>query len=143
MVSLRFLLDSNVISEPTRPFPNPGVLRRMREHQDEMGIAAVVWHELLFGCERLPLSRKRSAIESYLLGTVRVSLPILPYDPVAAEWHAAERARLVAAGKTPSFADGQIAATAKANNLILVTANLAHFEIFKGLRIEDWREREG
>ena len=140
MVNLRFLLDSNVISEPTRPFPNPGVLRRMREHQDEMGIATVVWHELLFGCERLPPSRKRSAIESYLFGTVRASLPILPYDQAAAEWHASERARLVAAGKTPSFADGQIAAIAKANDLVLVTANLSHFQPFVGLRIEDWME---
>ncbi|HSN87798.1 MAG TPA: type II toxin-antitoxin system VapC family toxin, partial [Thermoanaerobaculia bacterium] len=130
MVNLRFLLDSNVISEPTRPFPNPGVLRRMREHQDKMGIAVVVWHELLFGCERLPPSRNRSAIESYLFGTVRASLPILPYDQAAAKWHASERARLVAAGRTPSFADGQIAAIAKANDLVLVTANLSHFQPF-------------
>ncbi|HKV09583.1 MAG TPA: type II toxin-antitoxin system VapC family toxin [Thermoanaerobaculia bacterium] len=139
MVNLRFLLDSNVVSEPTRPFPNPGVLRRMREHQDKMGIAAIVWHELLFGCERLPSSRKRSAIESYLFGTVRV-LPILPYDQAAAEWHASERARLVAAGRTPSFADGQIAAITKTNDLVLVTANWSHFEPFEGLRIESWME---
>jgi tRNA(fMet)-specific endonuclease VapC len=139
MVNLRFLLDSNAVSELMRPFPNPGVLRKGREHQDEMGIATVVWHELLFGCERLPPSRKRSAIESYLFGTVR-SLPILPYDRAAAEWHASERARLVAAGRTPSFADGQIAAIAKANDLVLVTANLSHFELFEGLRIESWME---
>lgn len=140
MVNLRFLLDSNVVSEPTRPFPNPGVLRRMREHQDEMGIAAVVWHELLFGYERLPPSRKRSAIERYLFGTVRVSLPILPYDQAAAEWHASERSRLVTAGRTPPFADGQIAAVAKVNDLVLVTANLSHFEPFEGLRTENWME---
>lgn len=140
MVNLRFLLDSNVVSEPTKPLPNPGVLRKLREHQDAIGIATVVWHELLFGCERLPSSRKRIAIERYLFETVRASLPILPYDLAAAEWHATERARLVAAGRTPSFVDGQIAAVAKVNDLILVTANLSHFEPFEGLRVEDWRE---
>jgi tRNA(fMet)-specific endonuclease VapC len=140
VVKLRFLLDSNVISEPARPSPNPGILQKLREHQDEMAIASVVWHELLFGCERLPASRKRQAIEDYLFGTVLASLPILSYDEAAARWHAAERARLVASGKTPPFNDAQIAAVAKTNNLVLVTANRMHFDFFEGLQVEDWRE---
>jgi predicted nucleic acid-binding protein len=41
----------------------------------------------------------------------------------AAEWHAAERARLAALGKTPPFVDGQITAIAYANSLTLVTLN--------------------
>lgn len=137
-MKLRFLLDSNVISEPTRLSPNPGILRRLREHQDEMAIASVVWHELLYGCERLPASRKRRAIESYLFETV-LTLPILPYDEAAAQWHAAERARLEARGKTPPFNDSQIAAIAKTKSLTLVTGNLAHFESFEGLQMVDWR----
>lgn len=104
-----------------------------------MAIASVVWHELLFGCERLPASRKRRAIEDYLFEAV-ATLPILPYDEAAAQWHAAERARLVAGGKTPPFSDSQIAAIAKTNDLVLVTANRMHFELFEGLQIEDWRE---
>lgn len=104
-----------------------------------MATAAPAWHELLFGCERLPPSRKRQAIESYLFRTVRASIPILPYDQAAAEWHATERARLTGLGKTPAFIDGQIAAIAKVNNLILVTSNLAHFEPFEELQIRDWR----
>ena len=102
--------------------------------------AAPVWNELLFGCERLPPSRKREAIESYLFRTVRASIPILPYDQAAAEWHAAERAKLSALGKTPPFIDGQIAAIAKINNLILVTSNRSHFEPFEGLQLQDWKE---
>jgi tRNA(fMet)-specific endonuclease VapC len=140
VVKLRFLLDSNVISEPARPSPNPGILRKLREHQDKMAIASVVWHELLYGCERLPPSRKRRAIEDYLFGTVLAALPILPYDETAAKWHAAERAHLEARGKTPPFNDSQIAAIAKTNDLVLVTANRMHFEFFAGLQIEDWRE---
>ena len=138
-MSLRFLLDANVISEPLRPSPSSGVLRGLGEHEGKVAIASVVWHELRFGCERLPASRKRSAIESYLSEVIRATVPILPYDRTAAEWHARERARLTSLGKTPPFADGQIAAIAKVNELILVTGNRSHFEAFEGLRIEDWR----
>jgi tRNA(fMet)-specific endonuclease VapC len=71
---------------------------------------------------------------------VRPSIPVLPYDQAAAEWHAAERARLSAAGKTPAFVDGQIAAIAKVNDLILVTSNRSHFENFRELQVEDWKD---
>jgi len=104
-----------------------------------MGIASVVWNELLFGWERLPPSRRKMEIEHYLLTTIKGTMPILPYDEVAATWHARERARLTAIGRTPPPLDGQIAATAKAHDLVLVTFNRAHFEAFRGLEIEDWR----
>lgn len=139
-MTLRFLLDTNVLSEPVRPFPHHGVLQKLREHREEIATASLVWHELLFGCERLPPSRKRTAIESYLLRTVRASIPVLTYDQNAAEWHASERVRLAAQGKTPPFVDGQIAAIAKINGLVLVTSNRAHFEPFEGLEIQDWKE---
>jgi tRNA(fMet)-specific endonuclease VapC len=138
-VSLRFLLDTNIVSEAIRPFPIPAVLDKIEQNKGRVGIATVVWHELLFGLERLPPSRKRNALEAYLLRVVQATMPILPYDQAAAEWHARERARLVAIGRTPPFLDGQIAAVAKANDLVLVTANRAHFESFEGLQIEDWR----
>jgi tRNA(fMet)-specific endonuclease VapC len=137
---MRFLLDTNVLSEPVRPSPHSGVLSRLREHRGEIATAAPVWNELLFGCGRLPPSRKREAIESYLFQTVRASIPILPYDQAAAEWHAAERARLAVLGKAPPFVDGQIAAIAKVNSLVLVTSNRSHFESFGGLQIQDWKE---
>jgi tRNA(fMet)-specific endonuclease VapC len=138
-VTTRFLLDTNVLSEPVRAAPHPQVLSRLREHDKEVATAALVWNELLFGCERLPPSRKREAIASYLFHTVRASMPILPYDQAAAEWHAAQRVRLTAAGRPPAFVDGQIAAIAKVNDLVLVTSNLSHFDAFAGLRVEDWK----
>ena len=137
-MKLRYLLDTKVVSEPLRPVPAPGVLRRLRRHDGEIAIPSVVWHELQFGCQRLPRSRRRTAIEHYLQEVVLTNLPILDYDRAAAEWHAHERARLVSAGRTPPFIDGQIAAIARVNDLILVTANKSDFGGFKGLRVECW-----
>jgi tRNA(fMet)-specific endonuclease VapC len=133
-----YLLDTNVISEPLRPAPNPGILERLRRHQAHLATASIVWHELLFGCYRLPASERRRVIEEYLGRVVASSIEILPYDEAAAGWHAAERARLAAAGRTPPFADGQIAAVARTNDLILVTLNVADYVGFQDLRIEDW-----
>ena len=137
-MSLRFLLDTNVLSEPTRPIPNANVVKMLKRHKEEVATATVVFHELLFGCKRLPESRKRRILESYLYETVRVQIPLLPYDANAAIWHATERARLSSIGKTPSFADGQIAAIAKVNELILVTNNVSDFADFLDLPIENW-----
>jgi tRNA(fMet)-specific endonuclease VapC len=67
-------------------------------------------------------------------------MPVLPYDAAASEYHAIERARLERIGRTPSFADGQIAAIAHTNDLILVTINLNDFGGFQDLRVESWQE---
>lgn len=135
---LRYLLDTNTISDPARLNPNPGILRRLRQHDGEIALAAPVWHELWFGCERLPPSKKRSRIEDYLQSLQE--LPVLAYDSAAAEWHARERVRLAVLGRPTPFMDGQIAAIASAHGLIVVTSNVRDFDVFEGLPIEDWRE---
>ena len=135
---MKYLLDTNVVSEPLRPRPDPQVLRQLKEHEGEIALPSPVWHELNYGRARLPRSRRRRAIERYLSDVLAVSFPILGYDRATAEWHAMERARLAAKGKTPSFVDGQIAAIAFVNDLALVTANRADFRGFKGLRVEGW-----
>ncbi len=137
-MSLKFLLDTNVVSEPLRPSPDPTLMRRLRRHEGETAIASIVWHELQFGFERLAESRRRAAIERYLEEVVVASFPILDYDRDAAEWHARERARLEAAGKPPPFVDAQIAAIACVNDLVLVTANKDHFRGFKDLKVQSW-----
>jgi tRNA(fMet)-specific endonuclease VapC len=136
---LRYLLDTNVITEPLRPQPNARTLARLRQHQHEIAIAAIVWHELWYGCERAPTLARRSAIEHYLTHVVAATVPVLPYHEAAALWHGRERARLTALGRTPPFADGQIAAIAYTHQLTLVTFNTADYVNFSGLVIEDWR----
>lgn len=137
-MNLKYLLDTNVVSEPLRPVPAPKVLRHLRRHDGETAIASIVWHELRFGCARLPKSRRREAIERYLEEVVLANFPVLDYGRAAAEWHAGERTRLEAAGRTPPFIDGQIAAIASVHDLVLVTANKTDFRGFKGLRVQSW-----
>lgn len=137
-MSWRFLVDTNIISEPLRPIPNTNVMEMLRQHENEIVTTSIVYHELLFGCYRLPESKKRQTIERYIKEVIEPSIPIIAYDANAAKWHATERARLIKIGKTPSFADSQIAAIAKVNGLILVTNNVSDFDNFTELQIENW-----
>ena len=135
---MRYLLDTNIISAPLRSEPNVDVIRRLREHEREIAIPAPVWHELRFGCARLAQSQRREIIKRYIEDVVLESFPILEYGWKAADWHARERARLIAVGRTPPFVDGQIAAIAYANGLTLVTSNTRDFRHFEGLNIQSW-----
>lgn len=137
-MSLQFLLDTNVISEAVKAEPNPSVMRRLRRHENEVAIASVVWHELNYGVERMPESRRKDHIREFFRDVIQRTIPILPYDEAAAEWHALERVRLSRHGYTPPFADGQIAATAHTRSLTLVTSNVTDFKRFVDLRIVTW-----
>jgi tRNA(fMet)-specific endonuclease VapC len=135
---MKYLLDTNVLSEPLKPEPDGSVMSMLEKHQHEIVTAAPVWHELQFGCRRLYSSRKRDVMEVFLVDVVKKNIFILPYDDRAAEWHAKERARLSLQGKPPPFVDGQIASIAAVNDLVLVTRNLVDFQLFLGLKSENW-----
>jgi tRNA(fMet)-specific endonuclease VapC len=138
---MKYLLDTNVISEVVKTAPNRHVITLIERHQDEIVTASPVWHELQYGCQRLPISRKREIIESYLENVIRENLVILPYDERAARWHARERARLTAQGQTPPYVDSQIAAIARMNGLVLVTRNTSDFEMFSDLEVQNWHNQ--
>jgi len=72
------------------------------------------------------------------MNEVAAAVRVLPYGERAARWHATERARLAALGSSTPHVDGQIAAIAAVHDATLVTANVRHFEVFKGLRVENW-----
>lgn len=136
----RFLIDTNTISEPTRKKPDLHVVELLKEHEADIAISSTILHELLFGIERLPRSQKRQQIRLYVDRYVIHVLPILPYDEDAAQWHASERVRLTAIGKTPAYADGQIAAVAAVHGLTLVTRNVSDFGAFQGLSVVNWHD---
>jgi tRNA(fMet)-specific endonuclease VapC len=136
-VRRRFLLDTNVLSEPLKPRPDEKIIAAIEERFDAIATAAPVWHELLFGVRAL--RGKRLAMAERFVETVLApNLPILPYDASAAAWHASERVRLASVGRTPEFVDGQIASIAAANGLVLVTRNLRDYRSFVGLELQDW-----
>lgn len=137
-MSVKYLLDTNVISEVAiRPSPNVRVVKKLTEYQEQVVTAAIVMHELLAGALRLPESKKRQFLLEYI-NLIPEKMPILNYDLQSARWHAEERARLSKIGKTPAFADGQIASIAYCNELVLVTNNTADFQFFDDLMIENW-----
>lgn len=136
-MALRYLLDTNVLWEPTRLDPDAGVMRRIIAAGDTVATAAPVWHELEVGRLRLPAGRRRRTIEA-IMDTISAALVILAYDTNAAAWHARERARLTRLGRSPPFVDGQIAAIAAVNHLVLVTRNVRDFSGFTGIDVESW-----
>jgi tRNA(fMet)-specific endonuclease VapC len=136
---LKYLLDTNIVSELMRPVPNSIIVERVNLHQSEIAIASVVIHELLYGCLRLPESKKRQTLLNSINESA-LSRPVIDYDSEAAQLHAQERARLSKIGKTLAFADGQIASIASSNDPILVTNNVTDFQYFENLKIENWFE---
>lgn len=136
-VALRFLLDTNVVSELTKPQPNPGVLQALAQHEADCAISAPTLEELFFGCHRLPAGARRDWLLRWVQG-LPARLPVLPFDEAAARWLGAERARLAALGRPAPRTDGEIAAVAVSQGLTLVTRNRRDFADFDGLASEDW-----
>jgi tRNA(fMet)-specific endonuclease VapC len=122
-MTVRFLLDSNIISEPSRPIPNTQVLDQLNRYRSEVAVASLVVHEILYGCWRLPASKRKDSLWKYIKDSV-LDLPVFDYDLKAAKWHAQERSRL--------------SKIAFCNDLILVTNNMADFQDFEDLIIENW-----
>jgi len=137
---MRYLLDTNIIAEPTKLQPNINVINALTHYAEDIAISAISWHGLWYGTDRLPASRKRTTLEIYLTNLASTGMPILPYTQEGGKWFATERSRLTTMGRTPAYADGQIAAIAYTNNLVLVTRNTSDFIHFDGLILENWFE---
>ena len=142
-MTVRYLLDTSVVTSPMSKVPNAYIVKHLSARGHECAIAAPVWHELTFGCHRLPRGNRRAALEAYLQDVVLTAFPVLAYDEFAAHWHGVERARLEALRRPAPFIDGQIAAIAAVNDLVLVTVNAKDFARFKGLAVENWSTRRG
>ncbi len=132
-----YLLDTNVFAALSQPKPQRVVERAFAKHARELVTASVVLHEMGFGIARMPRSRRRADLERFMAEIVG-PLRVLPYGERAAKWHAIERARLSARGRVTALADGQIAAIAAVHDAVLVTANVVHFDVFDGIRVENW-----
>jgi len=132
------LLDTNVLSEPMRQQPDAAVMAQLEEGGHRLYTASVVIHELRYGVQRLPKGRRRARLDSYVQTVLASGLTVLAYDTTAALWHGDQRASLETRGLKPPFADGQIAAIAATQGLVLVTRNISDFEGFDGLQLLNW-----
>ena len=137
-MNLKYLLDTSTLSAVIAMKPNRTVISRLGQHGSQCAIAAIVWNELVYGCERLAKGKRKVELTAFLYDVVLKSFPVLAYDERAATWHGLERARQELTGRPRPYVDGQIAAIAHVNELIVVTANVRDFSGFKDLVVADW-----
>ena len=137
MGRLTYLLDTNSISEPIKENPNKSVVDKLYLLSKEIAISSITVYEMMRGVYLLPKSKRRAKFLNYN-ESVLAKFPTLSYSKEAADWHSQESARLQGIGKTAPFIDGQIAAVAKVNNLILVTRNTDDFKNFADIKLENW-----
>ncbi|MBP5751232.1 MAG: type II toxin-antitoxin system VapC family toxin [Treponema sp.] len=138
-----YLLDTNILSQVTKPEPNGNLLANLELHTGTCCISSITWYELQNGISLLPQSPKKDKLFSFLNDYVQPSFPVIPYDIHAASINADITSRLLPIGKPTPILDTQIASIAIANNLILVTNNIRDFKVFRdqfNLMLEDWTE---
>ncbi|MBQ3319352.1 MAG: type II toxin-antitoxin system VapC family toxin [Spirochaetia bacterium] len=136
-----YLLDTNVISEMTRPVPNSVVIQKIFENEKLCAISAVGWGECLYGLKRLPEGKRKESIYDFYMNTINHVYRKLPFDESAANIYSDIKSRLEDQGKIASELDMQIAATSIANNTILVTRNVKDFKHIcevSALMLENW-----
>ena len=137
-----FLLDTNVVSEWTKPRPHPSVVAWLAQvDEDAVYLSVVTFAELRHGIERLPPGKRRKQLDEWLRADLplRFEQRILLVDgTVADEW-----GRLVArhesVGRPIHAMDALIAATSEVHGLTLVTRNAADFSASVKLVVNPWK----
>jgi hypothetical protein len=122
----KYLVDANVLSEPTKPAPDPRVIAWLRAHERDIAVDPVILGELQFGILILPKGRKRATLERWFEAGVD-RLHCLPWDADTGLKWAEILARLRTTGKAMPVKDSLIAATAAIHGLAIATRNRADF----------------
>jgi toxin FitB len=121
-----FLLDTNVISELTKPAPDGNVLRWINETEERiLFLSVLTLGEIRNGIERLGAGKRRGRLESWLTVDLRLRFQdrILGVDEAIAERWGSLSATAAKKGKPVPVIDGLLAATALHHDLMLVTRN--------------------
>ena len=119
---MKYLVDANVLSEATKPSPDPRVVGWLRAHEPDIAVDPVILGELRFGILILPKGQKRTALERWFnAGAER--LYCLPWDSDTGLQWAELLARLRKTGKTMPIKVSLIAATAIVYGLAVATRN--------------------
>ena len=132
---MKYLVDANVLSEPTRPTPDVRVVGWLRRNESEIVVDPVILGEVRFGILLLPGGKRRTRLQSWFDGGVQ-RLTCLPWDAETGLCWAALLASLRKSGQAMPIKDSLIAATALVHGLIVATRNCRDFER-AGVRIID------
>ena len=135
-----YLLDTNIISEFSKERPNQNVIALYEARKNFCAISAITWQELIYGLERMPDGKRKTYIEECLV-EYKEEFEIIPYDDFAAGLCGQLLGKCPKEGKSLPYYDTQIAATAIANGMVLVTHNTTDFAEAAErsfLRVEDW-----
>lgn len=133
---MRYVLDTNAVSALMKG--DERVLRRLRTlNRGEAAIPQLAIAEIAYGIERLPRSKRRSALEDRF-NLVRTELARSPWTDTVSERFGSIKAALERKGQRIEDFDAAIAAHALAEGAILVTANLDDMTRVADLTVEDW-----
>ncbi len=124
---MKYLVDANILSEPTKPNPERRVIEWLREHERDIAVDPIILGELRFGMLLLPKGKKRAALERWFDAGVQ-RLHCLPWEAQTGLKWAQLLAHLRTSGKAMPIKDSLIAATALTHELIVATHNRADFE---------------
>lgn len=138
---MRLLLDTNVLSEVTKPRPDEGVLKWLHGlDEDRTFISIVSIAEIRRGVALMDAGRKRDALDEWLTHDLpqRFETRVIPVEaPVALAWGDL-MALAKRSGRGLASMDGLIAATAVAHQLTLATRNTKDFAGFGIEIIDPW-----
>jgi hypothetical protein len=125
---MKFLVDTNILSEPTKPQSNPQVEKWIADHEANFYTSSLVIAELLNGLERLPGSGRKLRLAVQIEKLVeKLSGRILSFNlRVAREWVRLQ-AELRSKARVMPWEDSIIAATARHHGLTLATHNMGDF----------------
>ena len=124
---MTYLVDANVLSEPTKPAPSSKVIDWMSANQRNLVVDSIILGELCIVILALPRGRKRTQLEQWFEALVQ-TIDCLPWDAMISRRWAKLVVNLKQKGETMSLLDGMIAATALQHDLTIATRNTRDFK---------------